>query len=136
MSRDEQRLPNSTLFSAIQRLFLIREVTQRGSQPLFTSREPTSRPTQRRRKSCLRNRYFLLVLTSGSALAHAPATITAGFAKIGNFGTSAQRRFGPYATLRRANEVANYARSKGYNAKVIYAGSIIYGTREYYVDVW
>jgi hypothetical protein len=45
-------------------------------------------------------------------------------------------RFGPYATLRRANEVANYARNLGYNAKVIYGGSIIYGTREYYVDVW
>ncbi len=46
------------------------------------------------------------------------------------------RRFGPYATLRRANEVANYARRRGYNAKVIYAGSYIYGTRSYYVDVW
>jgi hypothetical protein len=46
------------------------------------------------------------------------------------------RRFGPYATLRRANEVANYARSLGYNAKVIYGGSLYYGTREYYVDVW
>lgn len=45
-------------------------------------------------------------------------------------------RFGPYATLRRANEVANYARSLGYNAKVIYAGSYIYDTRSYYVDVW
>ena len=47
------------------------------------------------------------------------------------------RRFGPYATLRRANEVANYARSLGYNAKVIYGGSMYYyGSREYYVDVW
>lgn len=45
-------------------------------------------------------------------------------------------RFGPYATLRRANEVANYARNLGYNAKVIYAGSYIYDTRSYYVDVW
>lgn len=47
-----------------------------------------------------------------------------------------QRRFGPYATLRRANEVANYARSRGYRAKVIYGGNYIYGTRRYYVDVW
>jgi hypothetical protein len=47
-----------------------------------------------------------------------------------------QRRFGPYATLRRANEVANYARRRGYKAKVIYAGSYIYNTRSYYVDVW
>lgn len=46
------------------------------------------------------------------------------------------RRFGPYATLRRANEVANYARRQGYKAKVIYGGSFVYGTRRYYVDVW
>ena len=46
------------------------------------------------------------------------------------------RRFGPYATLQRANAVANYARRYGYKAQVIYAGSYIYGTRQYYVDVW
>lgn len=46
------------------------------------------------------------------------------------------RRFGPYATLRRANEVANYARRYGYKAKVIYGGSLYSGTRRYYVDVW
>ena len=45
-------------------------------------------------------------------------------------------RFGPYATLDRANQVANYARSRGYKAGIYYGGSIIYGTREYYVDVW
>lgn len=45
-------------------------------------------------------------------------------------------RYGPYATLRRANEVANYARRLGYNARVFYAGSYIYDTRSYYVDVW
>lgn len=43
-------------------------------------------------------------------------------------------RFGPYATLRRANEVANYARSLGYNAKIIY--SYYDYSRAYYVDVW
>lgn len=48
--------------------------------------------------------------------------------------TNSSRRFGPYATLRRANEVANYARRRGYRAKIIY-GSISY-TRVYYVDVW
>ena len=49
-----------------------------------------------------------------------------------------QRRFGPYATLRRANEVANYARSLGYNAKIIYGGTYYDNmyTRAYYVDVW
>jgi len=45
------------------------------------------------------------------------------------------RRFGPYATLRRANEVANYARRNGYRAKVIYGGVYDYN-RVYYVDVW
>ena len=44
------------------------------------------------------------------------------------------RRFGPYATLRRANEVANLARQRGYNAKIIY-GYVDY-SRAYYVDVW
>ncbi|MGH9754444.1 MAG: hypothetical protein ACREA2_16825 [Blastocatellia bacterium] len=46
------------------------------------------------------------------------------------------RRYGPYATLRRANEVANYARRSGYKAKVIYGGSLYSDTRRYYVDVW
>jgi hypothetical protein len=45
------------------------------------------------------------------------------------------RRYGPYATLRRANEVANYARRNGYKAKIYYGG--VYDTsRVYYVDVW
>ena len=44
------------------------------------------------------------------------------------------RRFGPYATLRRANEVANYARRLGYNAKIFY--SYVEYSRAYYVDVW
>lgn len=68
----------------------------------------------------------------------APANAVSGNASFDtvSFANFFQRRFGPYATLRRANEVAAYARSKGYRAKVIYAGSIIYGTRSYYVDVW
>lgn len=45
-------------------------------------------------------------------------------------------RFGPYATVDRANQVANYARRRGYNARIIYAGSFYAGTRQYYVDVW
>lgn len=45
------------------------------------------------------------------------------------------RRYGPYATLRRANEVANFARQNGYKAKIYYGG--VYDTnRTYYVDVW
>jgi hypothetical protein len=39
-------------------------------------------------------------------------------------------RYGPYATIRRANEVANQFRRLGYNAQVI----PVWG--EYYVDVW
>jgi hypothetical protein len=43
-------------------------------------------------------------------------------------------RYGPYATIRRANEVANYFRSLGFDAQVIYGGTLDY--REYYIDVW
>lgn len=80
------------------------------------------------------------VLVFGSSLAMFPVRSEAGNAS-GNTVTAESskfqsRRFGPYATLRRANEVANYARRQGYKAKVIYGGSLIYGTRKYYVDVW
>jgi hypothetical protein len=44
------------------------------------------------------------------------------------------RRYGPFATIRRANEVANYFRRRGYNARVIYGGTL--DSRVYYVDVW
>jgi hypothetical protein len=49
---------------------------------------------------------------------------------------SQSRRFGPFATVDRANQVANYFRRMGYNARIYYAGSYLAGTREYYVDVW
>ena len=45
-------------------------------------------------------------------------------------------RFGPYATLDRANQVANYARKRGYKAGIYYGGCFECGTRAYYVDVW
>lgn len=38
--------------------------------------------------------------------------------------------YGPYATIRRANEVANYARSLGYSAVAYHNGD------GYYVRVW
>jgi hypothetical protein len=41
------------------------------------------------------------------------------------------RRYGPYATIRRANEVANYFRRLGYNARVITGGTL--DSRVYYV---
>jgi hypothetical protein len=44
------------------------------------------------------------------------------------------RRYGPYVTMRRANEVANYFRRRGYNARVITGGTL--DSREYYVNVW
>jgi hypothetical protein len=43
-------------------------------------------------------------------------------------------RYGPFATLRRANEVAHYYRTLGFDAQIIYGGTFEY--REYYVDVW
>lgn len=46
------------------------------------------------------------------------------------------RRYGPYATLRRANEVAYYFRRQGYRTKIYYGGSLYSDTRRYYVDVW
>jgi hypothetical protein len=45
-------------------------------------------------------------------------------------------RYGPYATLRRANAVARYLRLRGYNARVVYLGSLALGTRRYAVNVW
>jgi hypothetical protein len=44
------------------------------------------------------------------------------------------RRYGPYVTIRRANEVANYFRRRGYNARVITGGTL--DSRVYYVNVW
>jgi hypothetical protein len=49
---------------------------------------------------------------------------------------SAAGRYGPYATIDHANRVANYFRSLGYNASIIYNGSLYSGTRTYSVNVW
>src|SRR5262245_39253088 len=43
--------------------------------------------------------------------------------------------YGPFATLRRANEVANYYRQRGYTAWVNYEGSYVFGSRTYSVSV-
>jgi hypothetical protein len=75
-------------------------------------------------------------LVLGSSLAAVPAL--AGPVHAPHQGTAMALtqtvRFGPFATLRRANEVANYWRNQGYNAQVIYLGTVDY--REYAVDVW
>ncbi len=83
-------------------------------------------------------KFIVICIAMFAILTAAPASSVSGNSNLhtGSFGNLFQSRFGPYATLRRANEVAAYARSKGYRAKVGYAGSIIYGTRSYYVDVW
>ncbi len=81
-----------------------------------------------------------VVLMFGSSLpvlsARAEVRNAIGHSVMAESAKVQSRRLGPYPTLRRANEVANYARRQGYKAKVIYGGSLIYGTRKYYVDVW
>src|SRR5262245_8764518 len=53
-----------------------------------------------------------------------------------DLGLGRVRRFGPYATLTRANQVANYFRLRGYPARVVYVGALTLGTRAYGVKVW
>jgi hypothetical protein len=56
--------------------------------------------------------------------------------EVGDRSTSVQLaqvqtgRYGPFATARRANEVANHFRSRGYNAQVFPEWGA------YYVNVW
>jgi hypothetical protein len=77
----------------------------------------------------------LMALVTGSSLAAVPVRdeVWGGSAAV-EAAQVRSRRFGPYATIRRANEVANYFRNRGYNAKVIYGGTL--DSRVYYVDVW
>lgn len=80
----------------------------------------------------------LLAMTFGLFSVFSPVKTDAKKASAASH-TSTQRRswrFGPYATHRRAIEVMKYARKKGYKAKVVPAGSLIYGSRVYYVNVW
>lgn len=74
------------------------------------------------------------IIALGSLLAAAPAPAGAGEAQHqathAEFAQAASVVYGPYATIRRANEVANYARSLGYSALVYPVGD------EYYVRVW
>lgn len=77
-----------------------------------------------------------MILTMAIWVVPVPASIGNSAVFVRSATAKQARRYGPYATLRRANEVANYARRLGYNAKIFYGGSLYYGTREYYVDVW
>jgi hypothetical protein len=50
---------------------------------------------------------------------------------LGNHWVQAEAgRYGPFATARRANEVANYFRQRGYDAQVYSASG------DYYVNAW
>jgi hypothetical protein len=81
------------------------------------------------------------VLTSALALLAAGASLT-GIAARSEAGVAADRpeaiqlaqvqrgRYGPYPTARRANEVAGYFRSLGYNTQVYPEWGA------YYVSVW
>ena len=76
----------------------------------------------------------LALLALGSTLA-TPST-RADAREVGDRSTSVQlarvqtARYGPYATARRANEVAYHFRSLGYNAQVFPEWGA------YYVNVW
>jgi hypothetical protein len=76
----------------------------------------------------------LMALVVGSSLAVVSARTEGRNCSTVTAIQARSRRLGPYATIRRANEVANYYRSRGYNAKVIYGGTL--DSRVYYVDVW
>jgi len=76
----------------------------------------------------------LALLALGSTLAMPSARADAR--EVGDRSTSVQlarvqtARYGPYATARRANEVAYYFRSLGYNAQAFPEWG------SYYVNVW
>ena len=76
----------------------------------------------------------LALLALGSTLAMPPARADAR--EVGDRSTGVlvaqvqSGRYGPYATARRANEVASYFRSRGYNAQVYPEWGA------YYVSVW
>jgi hypothetical protein len=77
----------------------------------------------------------LATLLVGSSLAVASARGNALESSTAVELTQARmRRYGPYVTIRRANEVAYYFRRRGYNARVITGGTL--GSRVYYVNVW
>ena len=77
----------------------------------------------------------VLVAVVGASVTATPGRCAEGNPRGGSPAAAARAvRYGPYATIRRANEVANYWRDRGYNARVIYLGTVDY--REYAVDVW
>jgi hypothetical protein len=70
-------------------------------------------------------------LAIGALVPSAIPQAGAGEARQGDLAApSPSGYFGPYATMRRANEVANYFRSLGYSAIAFHNGD------GYYVRVW
>jgi hypothetical protein len=81
----------------------------------------------------VRSLVVAVALAAGGFLTTAPVPADASEApdRLAAGGLQAQAiTFGPYATMRRANEVANYARSLGYSALAFHNGD------GYYVRVW
>jgi hypothetical protein len=77
----------------------------------------------------------MATLLVGSSLAIVSARADArGYSTAVELAQDRTRRYGPYATMRRANEVANYFRRRGYNARVVTGGTL--DSRVYYVNVW
>jgi hypothetical protein len=74
----------------------------------------------------------LATLAMGSSFTLAPNRTEAGEAAGGTAAAQLAQagRYGPFATIRRANEYANYFRSRGYNAQVVPEWGA------YYVNVW
>jgi hypothetical protein len=79
---------------------------------------------------------ILAVLACGACLVVVPAAASAAAVRDGSTAALSAKargvRYGPYATIRRANEVANSFRRQGYRARVI----PIHNLGGYFVDVW
>ncbi len=71
-----------------------------------------------------------------SGVVRAEGSKSAGAFRLAESSKIRSWRFGPFATLGRANQVANYARSRGYKAGIYYGGCFECGSRAYFVDVW
>jgi hypothetical protein len=73
----------------------------------------------------------LAMLTLGSSVTVSPTRTEAGPSTSAEELIQVQAvRYGPFATMRRANEVANHFRSRGYNAQAFPEWGA------YYVNVW
>jgi hypothetical protein len=72
----------------------------------------------------------LALLALGSSTIVTPARTEAGPSTSVQLAQAQTVRYGPFATMRRANEVASHFRSRGYNAEAFPEWGA------YYVNVW